>query len=95
MDTLKQAVIQSPAIRPIDYKSSNPVILAVDSSYIACGWILLQLDDNLQRRPSRFGSITWNERESRYSQAKIELYGLFRALRATKHQEKWILHIWI
>ena len=84
MDNLKQAIIQSPAIRPIDYKSSNPVILAVDSSYIACGWILLQLDDDSRRRPSRFGSITWNERESRYSQAKIELYGLFRALKATR-----------
>jgi hypothetical protein len=28
----------------------------------------------------RFGSIPWNEREARYSQPKIELYGLFRAL---------------
>ncbi|KAJ8453582.1 hypothetical protein ONZ45_g19657 [Pleurotus djamor] len=37
-----------------------------------------------KRYPSRFGSITWNEREARYSQAKIELYGLFRALQATK-----------
>jgi len=32
--------------------------------------------------PSRFGSITWNERESRYSQAKIEIYGLWHALQA-------------
>jgi hypothetical protein len=84
MDTLKLAVTKSPAIRPIDYHSANPVILSVDSSYIACGYILLQLDDEGRRRPSRFGSITWNERESRYSQAKLELYGLFRALRAAK-----------
>ena len=34
--------------------------------------------------PSRFGSITFNDRESRYSQAKLELYGLFRALRVTQ-----------
>jgi hypothetical protein len=33
-----------------------------------------------KRRPARFGSISWNDRESRYSQAKLELYGLFRAL---------------
>jgi hypothetical protein len=84
MEVLKKAITDSPAIRPINYSSSNEVILAVDSSYIACGWILSQLDDEGRRRPSRFGSITWNEREARYSQAKIELYGLFRALKATK-----------
>ena len=32
--------------------------------------------------PSRFGSIMWNDRESCYSQAKIEIYGLWRALQA-------------
>jgi hypothetical protein len=84
MNTLKSAIIESLAIRPINYESGQEVILAVDSSYIACGWILLQLDNEGRRRPSRFGSITWNERESRYSQAKIELYGLFRALKAAK-----------
>jgi hypothetical protein len=83
MDTLKHAIVTSPAIRPINYSSKDEVILAVDSSYIACGWILLQVT-NGKRHPSRFGSITWNEREARYSQAKIELYGLFRALRAAK-----------
>ena len=84
MDTLKSAIIHSPAIKPLDYHSGNEVILAVDSSYIACGWILLQVDAQGKRWPLCFGSITWNKRESRYSQAKIELYGLFRALKATK-----------
>jgi hypothetical protein len=84
MDTLKSAIVHSPAIKPLDYHSGNEVILAVDSSYIACGWILLQVDAQGKRWPSRFGSITWNERESRYSQAKVELCGLFRALKATK-----------
>ena len=41
MNLLKDAVISLPAIRPIDYFSSNKVILAVDSSFIACRWILL------------------------------------------------------
>ncbi|GBE78906.1 Retrovirus-related Pol polyprotein from transposon 412 [Sparassis crispa] len=84
MDLLKDAVVHSPAICPIDYKSDNEVILAVDSSHIATGYILLQLDDAARRRPSRFSSITWNDQESRYSQAKIELYGLFRSLKAVK-----------
>lgn len=84
MDQLKDAVISCPAIRPIDYKSGLGVILAVDLSFKACGYILLQLDTQNRRRPARFGSISWNERESRYSQAKIELYGLFRALHAVR-----------
>src|SRR6266481_9908277 len=32
--------------------------------------------------PSCFGSITWNNQESCYSQAKIEIYGLWCALQA-------------
>ena len=91
MDRLKEAVIASPAIRPIDYLSKNEVILAVDSSFIACGWILFQLDNGGLRRPSRFRSITWMICESRYSQVKIELYGLFCALKAMK---VWVIGIW-
>ena len=90
MNTLKTAVIDSPAIRPLDYSSSNEVILAVDSSHIAVGFILSQVDDNGKRRPARFGSILWNDRESRYSQAKLELYGLFCALKSIK---VWIIGI--
>jgi len=76
MDAIKNTIISSSAIRPINYTSQDEVILAVDSSHIACGWILSQVV-NKKRYPSRFGSITWNDRESRYSQAKLELYGLF------------------
>jgi len=82
MDTMKEAVLTSPALRPIDYDSGSQVILAVDSSSLAAGFILMQVGNDAKRYPARFGSIYWNDRESRYSQAKIELYGLFRALRA-------------
>ena len=84
MDNLKTEIINSSALIPIDYTSPRPVYLAVDSSWHAVGWILSQQCEDGQRRPSRFGSIAWNERESRYSQPKIELYGLFRALRALR-----------
>jgi hypothetical protein len=40
----------------------------------------MQVRDDKHRYPSQFGSIAWTECESRYSQAKLELYGLFRAL---------------
>ena len=84
MQELKDAIVNSPALIPIDYKSSRPVFLAIDSSWRAVGWILSQECDDGQRRPSRFGSIAWNDHESRYSQPKIELYGLFRTLRALR-----------
>jgi hypothetical protein len=82
MQQLKDAIAGSSALIPIDYISSRPVFLSVDSSYRAVGWILSQECEDGVRRHSRFGSITWNKRESRYSQPKIKLYGLFRMLRA-------------
>ena len=85
-EDLKQALFDSPAIRPIDYSSGSPVILGVDTSYLAVGYLLSQCDilDPRKRHYARFGSITLNERESRFSQPKLELYGLFRAFRALK-----------
>ena len=81
-DALKTAVTSAPALRPIDYSSDNPVVLSVDSSIHAVGFILSQYDENGRKRPARYGSIPMSERESRYSQPKLELYGLYRALRA-------------
>ena len=46
MDSRKAAVVSFPAIRPINYLSTNEVILAVNSSFIACGWILSQLNND-------------------------------------------------
>jgi hypothetical protein len=84
MECLKTAIIDSPALRPLDYECDRPVILAVDSCMNGVGYILVQLGEDKKRYPSRFGSITFCDRESRYSQAKLELYGLFRALKGTQ-----------
>src|SRR6266702_682614 len=84
MEDLKMAIINSKALIPINYVSPCPVFLAIDSSWHAVGWILSQQCEDDQCRPSRFGSIGWNDRESRYSQPKIELYGLFQALCALR-----------
>jgi hypothetical protein len=86
-DTIKRLVSSAPALCPIDYSSDNPVILSVDSSLEAAGMILSQIDDNGKRRPARYGSIPMSERESCYSQPKLELFGLYRALR------RWRLYI--
>jgi hypothetical protein len=84
MQQLKDAIASSTTLIPINYVSPHPVFLSIDSSYRAVGWILSQECEDGQRRHSHFGSIAWNERESRYSQPKIELYGLFRTLRALR-----------
>ncbi|KAJ2923964.1 hypothetical protein H1R20_g13126, partial [Candolleomyces eurysporus] len=81
MEKIKILVTQCPTIRPIDYNSDGKVILAVDSSHIAIGYILSQMGANNLRYLSRFGSITWNEQEHCYSQAKIKLFGLLCALK--------------
>ena len=86
MQDLKEALLASPALKPIDYHSDAPVILSVDTSNIAVGLILSQCDPNNTklRYFAKFGSITLNEREARFSQPKLELYGLYRALGSLK-----------
>lgn len=81
---IKEAIISSPALRPLDYQSGRPIVLKVDSSPIGFGVIVLQEGEDARRYPSRFLSGCWNATESRYSQPKRELYGLFRGLRAVR-----------
>lgn len=84
---LKECLRNCPALKPLRYLSEDPVILAVDTSYLAIGFYICQLDqgDAKRRVYARFGSITLNEREARFSQPKRELYGLFRALKAAQY----------
>lgn len=76
----KKAFLACPAIRPIDYHAPRQVIFAVDSSIIGYGAVLMQVGEDGRRYPSRFLSHCWDATQRNYSQAKIELYGLFRAL---------------
>ncbi|VDC04048.1 unnamed protein product [Peniophora sp. CBMAI 1063] len=85
LEDLKAALLSSPALMPIDYVAASPVILGVDTSLHAVGYFLAQEKDipgsPQARRYARFGSILLNARESRFSQPKLELYGLFRAFK--------------
>jgi hypothetical protein len=85
-DDLKKALLDSPALRSIDYTSDSLVILAVDTSPIAVGFYLCQADPvNPQKRYfACFRSISLNDCERRFSQPKLELYGLFHTLCAYK-----------
>lgn len=84
MKEVQEAIKNCPGLRPIDYESELPVILGVDSSYIGFGYVLSQIGKDGKRYPNRFGSGTWNVRESHYSQSKVELFGLYRSLRAVR-----------
>jgi hypothetical protein len=83
-EVLKEAITTAPVLRPIDYASENPLVLAVDSSVIAAGWLIIQEDDEGKRHPARYGSRCWKEHESRYSQPKLELFGVLMALKAAR-----------
>jgi hypothetical protein len=78
---IKELVASAPALHPVNYDSDLPVFVSVDSCREATGMILSQLDEQGRRRPARYGSLPMSERESRYSQPKLELFGLYRALR--------------
>jgi hypothetical protein len=40
----KQALLTSPALKPIDYTSDMAVVLSVNTSHIAVGYLLCQCD---------------------------------------------------
>ena len=69
MADLKSALLESPALCPIDYRLDVPVILSVNTSYIAVGYILSQCDpvNPKLRYHVCFGSITLNDRECHFS----------------------------
>jgi hypothetical protein len=64
--------------------------VAVDSSINGAGWVVYQQNE-LGKHPVLYGSCTFSETESRYSQPKCELYGVFRALKDLRHRI-WGIH---
>ena len=49
MQTLKDALVASPALRAIDYDSPAPVVLAVDTSWKAIGFYIYQQDPDMRK----------------------------------------------
>ena len=88
VELLKEAVRNAPALKPIDVHNPNGLVLSVDTSWQAVGFILYQVDAENPKKKyfNWFGSIPLNEREARFSQPKRELFGLKLALQATFYQ---------
>ncbi|MGH7238890.1 MAG: Ty3/Gypsy family RNase HI domain-containing protein, partial [Candidatus Saccharimonadales bacterium] len=101
MNRLKKFITEAPVLKVINYESASNadhynlkdnklpglVILAVDSCQNGAGWVIFQNYED-GRHPILYGSCTFNNTESKYSQAKLELYGLFRAIKDNRH------HLW-
>jgi hypothetical protein len=87
MADLKEALVNSVPLGNIDYESDGAVVMAVDTSYKAIGFYIYQQDASDEKKKTfvKFGSITLNDREARFSQPKRELYGLKRALEVSEY----------
>src|SRR5260221_3967561 len=98
MELLKHLAAMAIPVRSLDYELARNVqppdqrdnelrlvTVHVDLSIIGVGWMIAQhLTD--AEYPIVFGSITFNECEVQYSQPKLELYSVFRALKAERHR---------
>ena len=83
---LKEALLNSQALWPIDYNLDAPVILAVNTSHITVGFYLCQAKLNMPKKCyyACFGSLPLNDCERQFSQLKLKLYGLYRTLHVYK-----------
>jgi len=87
MNDLREALMNHVPLGNIDYESDGAVVLAVDTSWKAVGYYIYQesADGTKKKTFVKFGSITLNEREARFSQPKRELFGLKRALEVSEY----------
>ncbi|KAL9938177.1 hypothetical protein V8E36_002800 [Tilletia maclaganii] len=81
MDNIKAVISKESFLRVLDYFSGDEIVLAVDSSSIATGYVLYQ-ERPTGRVVILYGSIGFTEVESRYSHPKLELCGVYKAVRA-------------
>jgi len=85
MQHLKDAICLSPPfVIWIIHPDVRLFWLSIPQKLRSGTYILSQEGEDRKRYPNRFGSLTLTDVESRYSQAKVELYGLFRGLWAVR-----------
>ena len=81
-EQLKEIVGRDIVLKAVVYgEDAGQLKLAVDSSYMAAGAVLTQVDENGMDRPALYESVTFTEVESRYSQPKLELCGVAKILK--------------
>lgn len=101
-EKLKELMSTAPVLVHLDYEAAKLitgppresdhglVIVAIDSSTNGAGWVIYQQMAG-EKHPVLFSSCTFSDTESRYSQPKCELYGMFHALKDLRHRV-WGIH---
>jgi hypothetical protein len=91
MYELKLALTEAPALVSISYElGAGLVILAFDASKKGWGAVLMQLDAQKRRHPSRYESGIWSKAESGYDAGKRECRALLKSL---KKFRQWLYGI--
>ena len=57
------------------YMEGMPIYVIVDTSAIGIGWVINQEGEGNVRYVVRFGAKVLTERQQRYAQVKLELWG--------------------
>ncbi|MBW0555897.1 hypothetical protein O181_095612 [Austropuccinia psidii MF-1] len=79
---LRKILGEEITLKTFNYdKGSGKIKLAIDSSYIAAGAVLMQEDENGKDRPVLYESVKLSRLESNYSQPKLEPCGVTRILK--------------
>jgi ribonuclease HI len=86
MSALKAALTTTPALVKIIYSDgAGEIILAADASLDGWGAVLMQLDAQGKRHPSRYESGLWNQAERNYDATKRECRAVLKALRKVRY----------
>ncbi|KAE8221274.1 hypothetical protein CF319_g5338 [Tilletia indica] len=86
MDRLKAAAKGNHFLGVLDYTSTDDIVLSVDSSQIAVGFVLWQdRPEPAGRTVILYDSIAMTDTEQRYSQPKLELCGVYKAVRKLRY----------
>ncbi|MBW0471394.1 hypothetical protein O181_011109 [Austropuccinia psidii MF-1] len=79
---LSKIVGEEITLKKVNYdKESGKIKLAIDSSYIAAGAVLMQEEENGKDRQVLYESVKFSRLESKYSQPNLELCGVARILK--------------
>ena len=81
----KEILKSLPVLRQVEYDSGRPMIVTVDTSSIAIGWVVGQNDPDGKWFAIRFEAKILTKRQRAYPQIKRELLGALIALKVERN----------
>ncbi|KAL3694970.1 hypothetical protein R1sor_008621 [Riccia sorocarpa] len=85
IEKLKKTLESPPVLRRLDYTCGRPIVVTVDTSPRAVGWVIGQDDSDGVRFVGRFGAKILTGRQRDFPQVKRELWGVYTALRTDRN----------